>query len=38
MADDRWWKDFDAVVAAALPASSRILDLGCGGLMPVVLH
>ena len=30
MADDRWWKDFDAVVAAALRAGSRVLDLGCG--------
>ncbi|MGH3228188.1 MAG: class I SAM-dependent methyltransferase [Streptosporangiaceae bacterium] len=30
MADARWWKDFDAVVAAALPAGSRVLDAGCG--------
>lgn len=30
MGDDRWWKEFDAVVAAGLPASSRILDIGCG--------
>lgn len=30
MADDRWWGGFDAVVAAALPAGSRILDIGCG--------
>jgi SAM-dependent methyltransferase len=30
MADDRWWRAFDAVVAAALPAGSRILDVGCG--------
>jgi SAM-dependent methyltransferase len=30
MSDDRWWKEFDAVVAAALPARSRVLDLGCG--------
>jgi SAM-dependent methyltransferase len=26
----RWWKDFDAVVTAALPAGSRVLDVGCG--------
>lgn len=30
MADDRWWSQFDAVVAAALPVNSRVLDLGCG--------
>lgn len=30
MADSRWWKDFDAAVAAALPAASRVLDVGCG--------
>ncbi len=30
MADDRWWKDLDAVVAATLAGGSRILDLGCG--------
>lgn len=30
MAKDQWWKDFDAVVAATLPSSSRVLDLGCG--------
>jgi SAM-dependent methyltransferase len=30
MADDRWWKDLDAVVAATLARGSRILDLGCG--------
>lgn len=30
MADDRWWKDLDAVVAAMLAGGSRILDLGCG--------
>jgi SAM-dependent methyltransferase len=30
MADDRWWNDLDAVVAAMLPRGSRILDLGCG--------
>jgi SAM-dependent methyltransferase len=30
MADSRWWTDFDAAVAAALPADSRVLDVGCG--------
>jgi 2-polyprenyl-3-methyl-5-hydroxy-6-metoxy-1,4-benzoquinol methylase len=30
MADDRWWKDLDAVVAGTLAGGSRILDLGCG--------
>jgi SAM-dependent methyltransferase len=30
MADSRWWKDFDAAVAAVLPAGSRVLDVGCG--------
>jgi 2-polyprenyl-3-methyl-5-hydroxy-6-metoxy-1,4-benzoquinol methylase len=30
MADSRWWKDFDAVLGAAVPAGSRILDIGCG--------
>jgi SAM-dependent methyltransferase len=30
MADDRWWKDLDAVVAAILASGSRLLDLGCG--------
>jgi SAM-dependent methyltransferase len=30
MADDRWWQDLDAVVAAMLAGGSRILDLGCG--------
>jgi cyclopropane fatty-acyl-phospholipid synthase-like methyltransferase len=30
MADDRWWRDLDAVVAAMLPGGSRILDIGCG--------
>lgn len=30
MADDRWWKEFDRVVAADLPEGSRVLDLGCG--------
>jgi SAM-dependent methyltransferase len=30
MADSRWWKDFDAIVAAWQPAGSRVLDVGCG--------
>jgi SAM-dependent methyltransferase len=30
MSDDRWWSGLDAVVAAVLPAGTRILDLGCG--------
>jgi SAM-dependent methyltransferase len=30
MADSRWWKDFDQVVAALQPAGSRVLDVGCG--------
>lgn len=30
MADSRWWKDFDAVIAGLLPAGSRVLDAGCG--------
>ena len=30
MADERWWQDLDAVVAAMLAGGSRILDLGCG--------
>jgi SAM-dependent methyltransferase len=30
MGDDRWWKDFDAVIAASVPAGSRVLDVGCG--------
>jgi SAM-dependent methyltransferase len=30
MADSRWWRDFDAAVAAALPGGSRVLDVGCG--------
>jgi len=30
VADSRWWKDFDAVIATALPAGSRVLDVGCG--------
>jgi SAM-dependent methyltransferase len=30
MADSRWWTDFDAVIAAQLPAGARVLDVGCG--------
>lgn len=30
MSDDRWWKDFDLVVAATVPSGARILDIGCG--------
>jgi SAM-dependent methyltransferase len=30
MADDTWWRSFDAVLASAVPTGSRILDLGCG--------
>jgi SAM-dependent methyltransferase len=30
MADDRWWKDLEAVVAAMIGSGSRILDVGCG--------
>lgn len=30
VADSRWWKNFDAVIATALPAGSRVLDVGCG--------
>jgi SAM-dependent methyltransferase len=27
---DRWWRGFDAVVLGALPARSRVLEVGCG--------
>jgi SAM-dependent methyltransferase len=30
MVDSRWWIDFDAVIAAQLPAGARVLDVGCG--------
>jgi SAM-dependent methyltransferase len=30
MADNRWWQDFDTVLAMSLPPGSRILDVGCG--------
>jgi len=28
--DDRWWRGFDDVILDALPANSRVLDVGCG--------
>jgi SAM-dependent methyltransferase len=28
--DDRWWRDFDAVVDAMLDPGARVLDVGCG--------
>jgi SAM-dependent methyltransferase len=30
MGGDHWWQEFDAVLAASLPAGARVLDLGCG--------
>jgi SAM-dependent methyltransferase len=30
MTDPRWWTDFDAVIAAQVPAGARVLDVGCG--------
>jgi SAM-dependent methyltransferase len=30
MTGSPWWQDLDAAVAAALPAGSRVLDVGCG--------
>jgi SAM-dependent methyltransferase len=30
MTDDRWWRGYDAAIVEALPAGSRILDVGCG--------
>jgi SAM-dependent methyltransferase len=30
MADDRWWRGFDEMVAAGLAPASRVLDVGCG--------
>jgi hypothetical protein len=26
----RWWQGLDTIVAAALPAGARVLDVGCG--------
>jgi SAM-dependent methyltransferase len=30
VANDRWWRDFDEVIRAMLPAGARVLDVGCG--------
>ena len=30
VADDRWWRGFDAVILDGVAAGSRILDIGCG--------
>src|SRR6186997_2105963 len=30
MADDRWWRGFDAVITAELAPGSPVLDVGCG--------
>jgi len=30
MPADRWWRGYDLAIAEALPAGSRILDVGCG--------
>ena len=30
MADDRWWRGFDALVVERVPAYARVLDIGCG--------
>jgi SAM-dependent methyltransferase len=30
MADDRWWRGFDALILDAVVAGSRVLDVGCG--------
>ena len=30
LADDRWWRDFDAVVLNGVAPRSRVLDVGCG--------
>ena len=30
MADDRWWRGFDAVVVERVAAHARVLDIGCG--------
>lgn len=30
MTGSRWWQDLDTIVAAALPAGARVLDVGCG--------
>jgi hypothetical protein len=38
MADSRWWKDFDVVLEAAVPAGSRILDAGCGDVPQALIR
>jgi SAM-dependent methyltransferase len=30
MADDRWWRGYDAVILSAVAPGSRVLDVGCG--------
>jgi SAM-dependent methyltransferase len=30
VAGDRWWRGFDAVLLGAVPAGSRVLEVGCG--------
>ena len=30
MADDRWWRGFDAVILDAVGKGARVLDVGCG--------
>lgn len=30
MADDHWWRGFDAVILDRVAAGSRVLDIGCG--------
>lgn len=30
VADNRWWRGFEAVILDAVPGGSRILDVGCG--------
>lgn len=30
VADDRWWRGFDAVIVDSVPLGSRVLDVGCG--------
>jgi SAM-dependent methyltransferase len=30
VADDRWWRGFDAVILDAVAVGSRVLDVGCG--------
>jgi SAM-dependent methyltransferase len=30
VADDRWWREFDALVVERVAAHARVLDIGCG--------